>query len=375
MPVSLNDILKNPELEQDVSIEWVKAELAKQPYNQYLQGLLNRKSNSSGLAPLYSIKSFVDSIIADQKMNTGSSYYIRDIELDTDSTFAEAKEKEIEETGSTFAEAREEEIKEHKKNKITSAAIGAGAILTGSIVSGAKEFADEPETTDENPISQTDQIEESGLLGFLNRIDGTIKRSKPNAAMDPMLKEFSEDREPRAEHGDDSEKLEMGGEMGDEMRNDVIKKEPRAERRDEKRGKLEEPKSKVTVQMGEEAKKMKKVKAKANKGLRWSSMTAADYKMKTLDPFTVWINSIDGVVLKEGEVGQKTKKAKKKKKKEKHLDSFQDKPEIASEQLADLLVNQGHMQQAIAMYERLSLKYPEKSTFFAGKIDIIKDKL
>lgn len=48
--------------------------------------------------------------------------------------------------------------------------------------------------------------------------------------------------------------------------------------------------------------------------------------------------------------------------------------DIASETLAAVLEAQGHTQKAIAMYERLMLKYPEKSTFFAAKIDELKSK-
>ena len=344
MPLSLEDILNKPELEASVSIDWVKAELVKQPYNQYLKGLLARKSNKQGASPLFLIKSFVDSIVADAAVKSGSPYYLRDVELDLEPTFAQANKIET---------------KEDKENKITSAAIGAGAIVVGSIASRAEEASHLPEIVKVDPVSQTDQIEESGLLGFLNRLDGTVKRSEPTAAMDPMRKEGNFR----------SEVLEVDNEISDvnDEKSQTIDK-------------LQEPK--VEDKIGKEgvAKKKKKVKVKANKGLRWSSMTSSDYKIKKLDPFTVWINSIDGVKLEVASEGKKPKKSKgtvkkKKKKKGKHLDSLRDKPEIASEQLADLLVNQGHIQQAITMYERLSLKYPEKSSFFAGKIDTIKDKL
>ncbi|GAB4252877.1 MAG: hypothetical protein Kow0027_17860 [Saprospiraceae bacterium] len=48
--------------------------------------------------------------------------------------------------------------------------------------------------------------------------------------------------------------------------------------------------------------------------------------------------------------------------------------DIATETLAAVLESQGHYQKAIAMYERLMLKYPEKSTFFAAKIEELKSK-
>ncbi len=350
MPPSLDDILANRELEASVSIDWVKAELEKQPYNQYLQGLLKRKTNERGLVSGESIRAIIDSILNDDKMNTGDSYFIRDIELNEVTTFAVAEKKE-----------KEEEL---KKNQITAAAIGAGAIVTGSIRSGAKEAAEHASLSEE-PVSQTEQIEESGLLGFLNRLDGTIKRRNPTAALDPMLN--SENYQKSETNLKEEEQIMAeDATKTDEIAEEVVIQEEVTEESHE------EMEAVATTQ---KVKKKKKVKVKAGKGLRWSSMTPSDYKIKTLDPFTEWINKIDGVEVNPTVEVKKSKKGKKKKKKGMHMESLEQKPEIASEQLADLLVNQGHIQQAIEMYERLSLKYPEKSSFFAGKIEIIKDKL
>ncbi|GEM_PF-4753526 len=49
--------------------------------------------------------------------------------------------------------------------------------------------------------------------------------------------------------------------------------------------------------------------------------------------------------------------------------------DVVSEPLARVLEQQGHYEQAITMYERLCLKYPEKSDFFARKIEALKKKL
>ena len=49
--------------------------------------------------------------------------------------------------------------------------------------------------------------------------------------------------------------------------------------------------------------------------------------------------------------------------------------EVASETLAKLLVRQGQYQNAIKMYQRLILLYPEKKTTFASLIKDLKEKL
>ncbi len=55
--------------------------------------------------------------------------------------------------------------------------------------------------------------------------------------------------------------------------------------------------------------------------------------------------------------------------------SLQPPTDVASEPLARVLEQQGHYERAIIMYERLRLKYPEKSDFFAAKIEELKQKL
>ena len=72
---------------------------------------------------------------------------------------------------------------------------------------------------------------------------------------------------------------------------------------------------------------------------------------------------------------KKAKRAKKEALKRVVRESQMESDELASETLAQLLERQGHYEQAIDMYERLSLIYPEKSSFFAGKIETLKQSL
>jgi hypothetical protein len=46
--------------------------------------------------------------------------------------------------------------------------------------------------------------------------------------------------------------------------------------------------------------------------------------------------------------------------------------EAITETYADLIASQGHLEKAKELYERLQLKFPEKSSYFAGKIEELK---
>jgi hypothetical protein len=48
---------------------------------------------------------------------------------------------------------------------------------------------------------------------------------------------------------------------------------------------------------------------------------------------------------------------------------------VVSETLANLFEKQGLYTKSIKMYERLILKFPEKSSYFADKIENIKSKI
>jgi len=53
-------------------------------------------------------------------------------------------------------------------------------------------------------------------------------------------------------------------------------------------------------------------------------------------------------------------------------ESVQEKEDLASEKLIKVYIQQGYYQKAIEAYEKLSLKYPEKSDYFAEQIEKLK---
>ncbi len=108
-------------------------------------------------------------------------------------------------------------------------------------------------------------------------------------------------------------------------------------------------------------KAVKKAKKAAKLSLNETEAPKANTAESHLSPYTKWLKSLRGseyVHPYEDDYGL--------------IHSAGSSPHGISETFADLLVLQGYKEQAIDMYKLLMAKYPEKSSFFAAKIEALK---
>ena len=89
------------------------------------------------------------------------------------------------------------------------------------------------------------------------------------------------------------------------------------------------------------------------------SGSAGEVMSSGLSDFSKWLLSLPSP--SPAEKGENFKKG-----------EFLAEKEAVSASLAELLTAQGHYNQAIAMYEKLQLKNPEKSAYFAAQIQKLK---
>lgn len=102
-----------------------------------------------------------------------------------------------------------------------------------------------------------------------------------------------------------------------------------------------------------------------------------------LSEFSAWLNKLnhkDQIMAKSSKKSGSKDKATSKKKKKKNKSELKKKIEasldknsdIVSEQLAELYVTQGHIKKAIKCYKQLRLNNPQKSSYFAARIEQLK---
>jgi hypothetical protein len=117
-------------------------------------------------------------------------------------------------------------------------------------------------------------------------------------------------------------------------------------------------------------------KSASKKKKKSKKMKSEKFRMKELNglsEYGQWLLSISG----------KNIPGEKRRRKEKHAEviesvkkSVQKSDQIISEPLAQILASQGHISEAVKMYNQLMLKFPEKSVYFAAKIEeLLKNNL
>jgi hypothetical protein len=112
---------------------------------------------------------------------------------------------------------------------------------------------------------------------------------------------------------------------------------------------------------------------KSNRKTRKKSRKKNKYKLNEysgISPYSQWLLSFKSDDI-EKKIKKEQKIAKKKAFDEAANRSIKKSANILSEPLAELLVTQGHLDEAKKMYELLMIKYPEKSIYFAEKINQI----
>ncbi|MBT8231511.1 MAG: hypothetical protein HKO66_02675 [Saprospiraceae bacterium] len=169
-------------------------------------------------------------------------------------------------------------------------------------------------------------------------------------------------------------------------------------------GKKAKPLKKAKSLISEPSKSKKKASKKkdAKKRKKKEGMVFKPQLETNLDAYTIWINSLkenDKKALnlsndakKEEKKSKKIKSKKSSKKKDKKdkkgkkskrkaalkakiSKSIVKKDDIATQTLAELYAEQGYIRKAIDIYERLSLKNPKKSSFFAALIEKLKKEI
>ncbi|MBK9734625.1 MAG: hypothetical protein IPO92_06520 [Saprospiraceae bacterium] len=112
--------------------------------------------------------------------------------------------------------------------------------------------------------------------------------------------------------------------------------------------------------------KVKTEKLKTHKKFKQEKFKLKEFS--GISDFSLWLLSFKSDDL-DKRIKKEEKAAKKKLFEDNAKKSVTRSPSIISEPLAEILASQGHLDDSKKMYEQLMLKYPEKSSYFAAKIN------
>jgi len=282
----------------------------------------------------------------------------------------------IEEPSEIPAEVLPEEVKseiiEEENDTLEVKTIEEPEVLLNPELEQEQESLPEPEppkaTTDDNLLEEIEEEEFDDITPDIADLfedqlaDLEIVSLDETAAEDPLF----ENEEPQQQE-EEEENVDDGAiSIEDLIRLDSLTPMER----------LEKSKSKEKAKK-EEPKKVSKTKKTDKKELDFEAMDALIEKTK---PKKKRKSKKKNTSKAQKEVNQKEKKSKKKESSDSKKDqkaikakdvaekSLKENSEIATETLAFLLVKQEKYKKAIKMYEKLSLIFPEKSSYFAEQI-------
>lgn len=109
----------------------------------------------------------------------------------------------------------------------------------------------------------------------------------------------------------------------------------------------------------------------ASQGISVLKNRPADGLDKKVRKFTDWLKEMKQSPTRAGVPQLNTTPEEEAQAAEKAASSLKNEP-ILTESMAEVLVSQGKNDQARGVYQKLSLLYPEKSTYFASKIDLLQ---
>ena len=107
----------------------------------------------------------------------------------------------------------------------------------------------------------------------------------------------------------------------------------------------------------------------ASQGIKISEEQSNDKLSTQLKSFTEWLKSMKKIHAQLPETDEQTDKI------IQHIaESSNINTDVVTEAMAEVLVKQNKIEQAIEMYEKLSLNYPAKRAYFAAKIKSLKSE-